>query len=665
AARAPLFDFMRELELGSLLSRVTELPGGAAPNSQGQLSLFGAKKTESAELPLQVESGVTYQLVVDEEALKSLAAELRQRGGPLAVDTETTGADAMTAELVGISLADQEKVAWYLPVQAPAGEPVLPLAALQRHLGPLLADPTIPKQGHNLKYDWEILRRAGLQLAGLQFDTMLAEWVINPNSSNLGLKNLAWARLGVRMTEIKELIGSGRKQRTMAEVPLSEVMPYACADADLSRRLVEQLQAELGAHQQEYLFRDIEMPLIPVLADMEMRGVKVDLEWLETLSKELSLRLERQQAEIYALAGQEFNINSPQQLSSILFDKLHLPTKWVPKTKSGYYSTRAAVLEELQGEHPLVKHILTYRSLAKLQSTYVVALAGFVNPETGRVHTSYNQIGTVTGRFSSSNPNLQNIPIRTEEGRRVRRAFVAEEGCVLIGADYSQVELRVMAHVSEDAGLIQAFKRGEDVHATTAAAVFEVPLEQVDYDMRRIAKAVNFGLIYGQQAYGLSQQLGVSVEKAEEFIRRYFARFPQVRAYMQRVQKEAQARGYVETLLRRRRYFPELRAGSRTSHRQRQSALRMAINTPIQGSAADILKLATLRLHVRLRAEGLRARMILQVHDELVVEAPEEEIAAVAAILREEMRGAFELLVPLKVDVEVGRNWDEMEPCEG
>ncbi|MEA3310088.1 MAG: DNA polymerase, partial [Chloroflexota bacterium] len=387
-SRAPLFDFMQELELGSLLSRVTELPGGAAPNSQGQLSLFGAEKTESAELPLQVESGVTYQLVVDEAALETLAAELRQRGGPLAVDTETTGTDAMTAELVGISLSDQERVAWYLPVQAPAGEPVLPLDALQRHLGPLLADSTIPKEGHNLKYDLEILRRAGLPLAGLQFDTMLAEWVIKPSSSNLGLKNLAWARLGVRMTEIKSLIGSGRKQRTMAEVPLREVAPYACADADLSRRLVEQLQAELVAHQQEHLFRDIEMPLIPVLADMEMQGVKLDLAWLETLSKELTLRLERQQAEIYSLAGQEFNLNSPQQLSGILFDTLHLPTKWVRKTKSGYYSTRAAVLEELQGEHPLVKHILTYRSLAKLQSTYVVALAGFVNPETGRVHTS-------------------------------------------------------------------------------------------------------------------------------------------------------------------------------------------------------------------------------------------------------------------------------------
>ena len=663
ADRAPLFAFMQELEMRNLMRKITKLPTISAPKPEGQLSFFGEEKSvEAAQPPPEVESGVTYQLVVDEEALKSLVAELRQRGGPVAVDTETTGTDAMQAELVGISLSDQDKLAWYLPVQAPAGEPVLPLSVVRRHLGPLLADSSIPKEGHNLKYDLEILRRAGLPLAGLQFDTMIAEWVINPGSPNLGLKNLTWARLGVQMTEIKALIGSGRNQKTMAEVPLREAAPYACADADFSHRLVAKLQPELAAHQQEELFREIEMPFISVLADMEMQGVKLDLEWLKTLSKELGSRLARQQKEIYSLAGKPFNVNSPQQLSGILFDTLQLPTQGLSKTKSGYYSTRAAVLEDLRSEHPIVEHILAYRSLAKLQSTYVDALMELVNPQTGRVHTSYNQIGTVTGRLSSSNPNLQNIPIRTEEGRRVRRAFVAEEGCVLIGADYSQVELRVMAHVSEDPSLIRAFKRGEDVHATTAAAVFEVPLEQVDYDMRRIAKAVNFGLIYGQQEYGLARQLGVSVEKAEEFIRRYFARFPQVRVYMQHVQKEAQERGYVETLLQRRRYFPELREESRTSYRRRQSALRMAINTPIQGTAADILKLATLRLHARLREEGLQARMILQVHDELVLEAPEEELAVVAALLQEEMSSAFELLVPLKVDVEVGHNWDEMEP---
>jgi DNA polymerase-1 len=332
------------------------------------------------------------------------------------------------------------------------------------------------------------------------------------------------------------------------------------------------------------------------------------------------------------------------------------------KTKSGYYSTRAAVLDRLSDAHPIIEHILAYRSLAKLKSTYVDTLAELVNPKTGRVHTSFNQVATVTGRLSSSDPNLQNIPIRTEEGRRVRRAFVAEEGWLLVGVDYSQVELRVMAHVSEDPALIRAFQRGEDVHATTAAAVFGVPLEQVDYDMRRIAKAVNFGLIYGQSAYGLSRQIGVSVNEAETFIRRYFDRFPRVKAYMERMKKEAIERGYVETLLHRRRYFPELRPGSRASHNRRQAALRMAINTPIQGTAADIIKLAMLRLHRRLREEDLRSRMILQVHDELVLEVPEEERAAVIPVICEAMQDAFDLKVPLSVDVEVGTNWEDMTP---
>jgi DNA polymerase-1 len=382
---------------------------------------------------------------------------------------------------------------------------------------------------------------------------------------------------------------------------------------------------------------------------------------LQTLSDELEQRLARQEAEIYELAGTEFNVNSPQQLSEVLFDRLHLPTQGLRKTKSGYYSTRAAVLDRLHDSHPIIEHILAYRSLAKLKSTYVDTLAELVNPETGRVHTSFNQVATVTGRLSSSDPNLQNIPIRTEEGRRVRRAFVAEEGCLLLGADYSQVELRVMAHVSEDPALIDAFQRGEDVHATTAAAVFGVPQEQVDYDMRRIAKAVNFGLIYGQSAYGLSRQIGVSVSEAETFINRYFERFPRVKAYMERVQEQAVEQGYVETLLHRRRYFPELSAQSRASYNRRQASLRMAINTPIQGTAADIIKLAMLRLHDRLREADLRSRMILQVHDELVLEIPEDERETVIPLVCQAMEGAFDLRVPLSVDAEVGPNWEEMK----
>ena len=662
ADRGPLVAFLQELEFRSLLRRFPDLSGsrGAAREAAGgQLSLFGAEPVRHAATAAPLGD---YHLISDEAALEALVAALRSSSPrPLTVDTETTGPDPVRAELVGISLTGREGEAWYIPARAPAGEPTLSLEALRRHLGPLFADPAIPKQGHNLKYDLKILRRAGLPLEGLSFDTMLAEWVINPDSPNLGLKNLAWARLGLQMTEIKELIGSGRNQKTMAEVPLAQVLPYAAADADMSHRLAQQLRPELETHQQLALLRDLEMPLIPVLADMELRGVKLDLPWLQRLSTELAGRLARLQDEIYDLAGEKFNVNSTQQLAKILFVKLQLSTRGLRKTKSGHYSTRAEVLEKLRGAHPVVEHVLAYRSLAKLKSTYVDALPALVNPETGRVHTSYHQAGTVTGRLSSSTPNLQNIPIRTEEGRRVRRAFIAEEGWLLVGADYSQVELRVMAHVSGDEGLIAAFERGEDIHATTAAAVFGVPLSQVNYDMRRIAKAVNFGLIYGQGAYGLSGQLGVSMEKAEGFIRRYFERFPRVHETMQHIQREAALRGYVETLLHRRRYFPELAPESRTPASRRQAVLRMAVNTPIQGTAADIIKLAMLRLHARLREESLRAQMILQVHDELVVETPQEELDTVITLIREAMEGAFELRVPLKVDVEVGENWEEME----
>jgi len=664
ADRAALTSLLQELEFRSLLSRVASLPSGGLP--EGQLPLFG--ELEGAQVAAPAPALGDYHLVADEATLQALVERLRTAEGTqalLAVDTETTGTDAMLATLVGLSLTHRAGEAWYVPLLAPPGEPRLTLEQLQRHLGPLFADGSLPKVGHNLKYDAKVLRRAGLPLAGLFFDTMLAEWLINPDSPNLGLKNLAWARLGVQMTEITTLIGSGKEQKSMDAIPLAQVTPYAGADADMSLRLMPLLQAELEAHAQERLLHELEVPLIEVLMDMEMTGVHLDLAWLEALSAELADRLARLEADIYELAGEPFNINSTQQLSVILFERLGLSARGVKKLQSGHYSTRAEVLESLRGSHPIVERILEHRELSKLKSTYVDALPALVHPETGRVHTSYNQVGTVTGRLSSANPNLQNIPIRTEEGRRVRRAFVAPAGWVLISADYSQVELRVMAHVSEDPGLIEAFMRGEDVHARTAAAVFGVPLSEVTYDMRRIAKAVNFGLIYGQTAYGLSGQIGVSVSKAEEFITRYFAQFPRVRAYMEQVQREAAQRGYVETLLKRRRYFPELAPGSPASVNQRQAAQRMAINTPIQGTAADIIKLAMLRLHAAFREQGLQARMILQVHDELVVEAPAGEVPQAVALMRTCMEGAFELRVPLKVDVETGVDWEEMQPWKG
>jgi DNA polymerase-1 len=650
--REAILDIFQDLGFRTLVDRVPA--SSDRPKSQGeQLLLF---EEDIAEEKNQGEIG-DYELVSDPEALAELCSRWAEADW-LALDTETTGVDAMSANLVGISLTDEEGVAWYLPIRTAEDTRVLDLDEVVSYLGPVLEDEQIVKIGHNLKYDLKILTRAGFTVNGPFFDTMLAEWVLNPDSA-LGLKSQAWTRLGIQMTEITELIGTGRSQITMDQVPLDRVVPYAGADADITYRLARMLEPELQEHKQFGLLRDLEMPLLPVLMEMELRGIKLDVDWLLELSQELSSRLGEIETRVYEYAGEPFNLNSTQQLSEVLFDRLELPTRGVTKTKSGYYSTRAAVLDRLQGEHPIIDDILAYRELAKLQSTYVDALPALVNPATGRVHTSYNPTGTVTGRISSTNPNLQNIPIRTEEGRRVRRAFVAEEGWILLGADYSQVELRVMAHASRDAGLVEAFERGEDIHATTAAAIFGVDLEDVTYEMRSTAKTVNFGLIYGQSAYGLARQLGIGVDEARAFIDRYFERFPGVRGYMDDTLAEAEEKGYVETLLNRRRYFPEL-ADTRSSHRRRQAAERMAINTPIQGSAADIIKLAMIRLHRRLAEEGLAGRMLLQVHDEVVLEVPEDEVASTAEVVREAMEGAITLDVPLKVDVEMGKNWLDM-----
>ncbi len=648
--RRRILEVLREMESRSLIQRLPEIGMEEVTHAATQLALFG----EGGE-----KEGM-YRAVTDEATLAALVARWRE-AGRMAVDTETTALDAMQADLVGIAIAVREGEGWYIPLRAPEGEPTLSPEVVRKHLAPLLADPHIPKEGHNLKYDLKVLTRHGMPLNGPFFDTMVAEWVLDPASRNLGLKAQVWARLGIRMTEITELIGSGRSQLTMDRVPVAQVAPYAAADADMTFRLARVLEPELEARQQMDLFRDLEMPLLPILAEMELQGILLDTAWLAQLSQELADRLAQLEAEIYELAGVTFNINSTQQLSDVLFGRLGLPTRGVRRTKSGHYSTRAEVLARLRGTHPIVERILQHRELAKLKSTYVDALPQLVNPRTGRVHTSYRQTGTVTGRLSSVNPNLQNIPIRTEEGRRVRRAFIAQEGWRLVGADYSQVELRVMAHISGDAGLREAFARGEDIHTTTAAAIYGVPQAEVSYEMRRIAKAVNFGLIYGQSAYGLARQLGLSVGEAEAFIARYFERFPGVKAYMERIQREAAERGFVETLLHRRRYFPELAPDSSAPPSRKQAAQRMAINAPIQGSAADIIKLAMIRMHRALREAGLQARMLLQVHDEIVLEVPSEEIERTTSLVRQVMEGAFPLSVPLKVDIGVGQNWEAMK----
>ena len=650
--RERVMALFRELEFRSLVERLPESTRSGLPQ---QMGLFEEEKPAEAKK----EKTTTYRLVEDEAALREVAAAAR--AAPLlAVDVETTSTDPIGGRLVGIALGWGEGVAAYIPV-AHEGARQLPWEVTRATLKPILEDAALRKCAHNGGFDMAVLAEAGVEMQGLVFDTMLAEWLCDPASRNLGLKALVWARLGVEMTPIDALIGKGKAQRTMAQVPPAQVADYACADVDMTLRLVPILQRELEEKRQTRLFTEVEMPLVPVLVAMERTGVLLDVPYLKKMEAELSERLAALEREIYDLAGFPFNINSTQQLADVLFGKLALPTQGLPRTATGKISTAADVLEGLKGRHPIIDLILEHRQISKLLSTYVQALPALVNPRTGRVHTSFNQTGSETGRLSSSNPNLQNIPVRTELGRQVRKAFIAPPGWRLISADYSQVELRILAHVSQDPALLAAFARGEDVHASTASRIYNVPIAQVTPEMRRVAKTTNFGLMYGQGAFGLSQQTGMSQSEASDFIGKYFAAYPQVKAWLDHTRSVAARQGYVETLLGRRRYFPELQGNARTNYNVRQAAERAAINAPIQGTAADIIKIAMIRLHAALRERRLRSRMILQVHDELVLEAPEDEVETAARLTRETMEGAFPLAAPLKADVAIGQNWDEME----
>ncbi len=662
--REKVVALFRDLEFRTLIGR---LPGAepppAQPSAPMQMSLFDATDVQAEAVAPKTAAPPAgdYRIVDTPEALRDLAEQL-QKAARLAVDVETSSTDAMTAELVGIALSDQPGRGYYVPVgHSSAAARNVRLAAVRKALGPILAAPAIPKCAHNGKFDLMVLQNHGLDLSPLVFDTMIAEWLVDPASRNLGLKNLAWARLRVDMTPITDLIGSGKGQMSMAAVGVEQVAPYAAADADITLRLVSALEPELRARELWRLFDEVEMPLVPVLARMEQNGVALDVALLAEMSWELAQRLGELEKEIYAWVGYEFNINSTQQLSDALFGKLGLPTNGLRKTTSGSYSTAVDTLEALKDKHPVVNLILEHRQLSKIKSTYVDALPKLVNPKTGRVHTSYNQTGTVTGRLSSSDPNLQNIPIRTDVGRRVRNAFIAEPGWALIKADYSQVELRILAHVSQDPAMLEAFARGEDIHATTAAAVYGVPLSEVTPELRRVAKTANFAVTYGVTGYGLAQSTGMAQEEAEQFIRNYFARFPKVKEYLDRTKKTAAERGWVETLLGRRRYFPELKSTAPMHAQARAAAERMAINMPIQGTAADIIKIAMVRLQKALDERGLRAKLILQVHDELVLEAPEAELEETSALVKSTMEGALQLDAPLKVDIKHGRNWGEME----
>ena len=652
----------RELEFRSLFSRLTnltEIYGKSLSKDNRQLSLF-ATAEKISEIP-RVEGQIHVHIVNTPQILDELVSRLKG-ARVIAVDTETTSTDQMLAELVGISLSIQEGRSYYIPVgHSGNSDDQLPWQTVREALRDPLTNPSIPKAGHNLKYDFVVLARHGLCMAGLAFDTMIAEWLINPTSRNLGLKNLAWVRLGVKMTEIEELIGKGKSQISMAEVPIPAAAAYAADDAEIILRLMPQLQEELEERQAIRLFEEVEMPLVSVLADMEAAGIALDSDHLREMSRILDKRLMEIERQIFDACGATFNLNSPQQLSEALFGQLGLkPPDRTRRTASGFYSTAAEVLEALKGMHPVIDWVLEYRELAKLKSTYVDALPVEVNPKTGRVHTSYNQIGSVTGRIASSDPNLQNIPIRTEVGRQVRRAFVADAGYQLLSVDYSQVELRIVAHMAQDKAMLDAFRAGNDIHAATAAAIYGVPIESVDREQRRNAKGINFGLIYGMSPYGLTQYTGLTLAEAEDFVEAYFQQFPGVKRYLDGMRRQAAEQGYVETLLGRRRYFPGLKTQSNRNIRMREE--REAINAPIQGTAADIMKVAMLRVPQTLRAAGLSAKMLLQVHDELVLECPIEELQKTASLVREVMQKAYSLDVPLKTEARCGPNWYEMEP---
>lgn len=599
----------------------------------------------------------TYHLVGSQEAFNEFVDQLAEQKC-ISIDTETTSLWPRWAEIVGYSFAWNEEEAWYLPVRAPAGDPCLDGVEVLEALRPILEDPSIEKIGQNIKYDYIVLRGMGVRLAGIGFDTIVASYLLDAGSRNHTLDELARRYLQHETISIKDLIGSGKNQKRMDEVPVAQVADYAAEDAIVPFWLKPILAKKLAQAELEKLFHDVEMPLVEVLAELEYAGIRVDVERLKALSQRHGERLSSLEKEIYEIAGHEFNIASPKQLQRVLFDELGL--RVVKKTAKTGPSTDAEVLEELAREHALPARILDYRQIAKLKGTYVDALPDMVLPATGRVHASFNQVVAATGRLSSSDPNLQNIPVRTEAGREIRSAFVAgEPGWLILAADYSQIELRVLAHFSRDENLCEAFRRDEDIHAQVAGQVYGVPLEEVTADMRRQAKAVNFGVIYGQTAWGLAKQLGIDKEEAAQFIDAYFAGYPGIEVFLDQILRECREQGHVKTILGRRRAIEGVRS---QPNRQRNLAERTAVNTVIQGSAADLIKLAMLAVRRRLAAEQRQGQMLLQIHDELVLEVPPDELGPMANLLVEEMSGAWPMSVPLKVDVKAGVNWADAEP---
>ena len=621
-----LLALLRELEFPSLLKYVTREP----------------------------EKEKHYVAVLDEAQMHDLINAL-STAEEFCFDTETTSLDPMQAELVGISFSVSPHEAFYIPLchTCPEGTKQLSLEHVLAALKPVFANPAIRKIGQNMKYDLLVLGHYGVEVKNIYFDTMIASYLLNPSRPSQSLDALALEFLNYKTTTYTDITGTGKKQIGFHEVDIKTATDYSGEDADVTLRLKQILAPKLKEQNFEKLFHNMEMPLMEVLVDMERTGVKINASFLAVLSK----RLEKETAgiikTIYELAGTEFNINSTKQLAEILFVKLQLtPTK---RTKTGF-STNVDVLEELAPLHPLPAEILKYRTLSKLKSTYIDALPAMIDPKTGRLHTSFNQAVTATGRLSSSDPNLQNIPIRTDVGREIRQAFIAEDGASLLSADYSQIELRVLAHMSADPGLIQTFIEDQDVHTRTASEIFGLSPDEITPEMRRKAKAVNFGIVYGISAFGLAQDIGVSNSEAKRYIDSYFSRYPKVREFIDTTIQNAKTDGYVMTLFGRRRFIPEL---SSSAVAVRNFGERTAVNTPIQGSAADLIKIAMINIQQRLFHEKLRSKMILQVHDELVFEVPDDEIALMEKLVKEEMEGVVKLAVPVRVDMAVGKNWDE------
>jgi len=631
--------------------RVTE------PDPKRLREIFAECEFSSLIQALNIEeedAGKQFYPVLEEGEFNDLLEKLRT-AAELSFELELSSGEPMKAEIVGIALCVQPQEACYIPIghEHEATPEQLKKDAVLAALAPIFSDEKIKKSGHDIKSAIIVLAREGIDLRGVECDSMVASYVLNPSRRGFELSDIVLEHLNRGLPSKKDLTGSGAKAILFANIALKEATDYSCRRANISFNLAPILTEKIKKGELEGLFHNVEMPLVEVLASMEEKGVLLDSDLLREISQQLGELMKLSEEKIYHLADEKFNINSPKQLQVVLFDKLGLPRG--RKTKGGY-STDVDVLTNLARSYELPAEILTYRSFAKLRSTYVDALPMIVNPETGRVHTSYNQTVTATGRLSSSNPNLQNIPIKTTEGRRIRQAFIASEGYELISADYSQIELRIMAHLSGDEFLVRAFETGEDIHRQTAAGIFGIFPEMVNDEMRRQAKVINFGIMYGMSPFGLSRELGITQKLAKTYIDEYFRKFEGVRQFIENVLKKTREEGFVKTLLNRRRYIPEINSGNGAV---RQFAERMAMNTPIQGTAADLIKVAMINIWRKIREKGLSTSMIMQVHDELVFEAPADEKDEVMDLVKREMEGVIALSVPLTVDINVGKNWDE------